>query len=102
MTLRARLTGSCTGDMGIWCRAGFYEAMGGFSPLPAFEDLDFSDRARQLADWAVVAPPLHTSDRRWQAEGLLRTTLKMWRLRAAWNLGRDPEALARQYTSAPR
>lgn len=97
MTARARLTGSCTGDMGMWMDADLYRRLGGFAPLVAFEDLDLSDRARRVARWSVLTPPLSTSARRWRARGVTRTTLRMWSLRAAYRLGVDPAALARRY-----
>lgn len=102
MNLRAELTGSATGDMGIWARRGFYEALGGFEPLPAFEDLSFTDRARIFADWAVVSPPLQTSPRRWEAEGVRRTMGRMLKLRWAYRFGADPAELAALYRSRPR
>lgn len=102
MNLRAEITGSATGDMGIWARRGFYEALGGFEPLPAFEDLSFTDRARVFADWAVVSPPLQTSPRRWEVEGVRRTMVRMLRLRWAYRFGADPAELAALYRSRPR
>ena len=40
-----------------------------------------------------------TSARRWQRHGVLATILLMWRLRAAYALGADPERLARRYAN---
>ncbi|MFZ5475459.1 MAG: TIGR04283 family arsenosugar biosynthesis glycosyltransferase [Myxococcota bacterium] len=100
MTARARWTGSCTGDMGLWCDRALYDALGGFARLPAFEDLDFSDRARARAAWEVLAPPIGTSARRWAENGVNRTILKMWALRLRYRMGADPIVLARRYSSS--
>lgn len=102
MTRRARWTGAMTGDMGIWCRRALFDTLGGFGALPALEDLDFSDRARAAAPWALVGPAIGTSARRWTAEGVTRTMVRMLALRAAYRLGVPPARLARRYRSAPR
>ena len=102
MTARARRTSSCTGDMGIWCRRDFFLDIGGFAELPVLEDLDFSDRARVRETAEVLAPVLGTSARRWRGEGVNRTILRMWAVRASWRLGLSPRRIVRWYTSAPR
>ena len=38
-----------------------------------------------------------TSSRRWEANGVWRTVLLMWRLRLAYFFGADPRRLARLY-----
>jgi hypothetical protein len=102
MNRRARRSGSCTGDMGIWVHRRFFEEVGGFAPLSALEDLDFSFRARRRAPCAVVDGPLLSSSRRWHREGMTRTVLKMWAIRSGYYLGVDPAVLARWYRSQPR
>lgn len=98
MTLRARLTGSCTGDMGIWARRSLFEAVGGFPDWPLCEDLAWTDRARRLARAEVLAPRLRTSARRWEKHGVVSTMLRMWMVRAGYRLGQDPASLVRWYT----
>ncbi len=102
MNRRARWTGACSGDMGIWATRTFFDQIGGFGGLPAFEDLDFSDRARAKAAWVVVEPALGTSARRWESEGGRRTAARLLALRVAYRLGVDPARLAARYTSRPR
>jgi rSAM/selenodomain-associated transferase 1 len=48
-----------------------------------------------------VAVPVHTSARRWEKHGVLRTIVLMWRLRAAYFFGATPQALALRYGYAP-
>ncbi len=102
MNVRARRTGSCTGDMGIWARRAFYADIGGFPPLDALEDLVFSDKARARDRGAVLAPVLTTSARRWEERGVARTLATMVTLRAAYRCGVAPARLARLYRGAPR
>lgn len=97
MTLRARLTGSCTGDMGIWARRELFDAVGGFPEWPLCEDLGFTDRARGLSPGAVLSPRLLTSARRWEAQGVARTAARMLVVRAGYRLGCDPASLVRWY-----
>ena len=94
MTQRARRTGSCTGDMGMWMRRELYTTLGGFPALSAFEDLEFAERAR-AHPWSVLKPALGTSARRWRARGINRTIARFLALRAAWRFGVSPTGLAR-------
>lgn len=97
MNLRARLTGSATGDMAIWARRSLVDQVGGWAPLPAFEDLVFTDQARRFAPAEVLEPAVTTAARRWNTHGITRTILKMAALRGAYRLGADPARLARRY-----
>lgn len=94
MNRRARRTGACTGDMGIWIHRDFFEELGGFPSWTAFEDLALSDRARALELPQVVAPALITSARRWKRRGINRAVLELWALRVAYRSGLPPERLA--------
>ena len=102
MNRRAALTGSCTGDMALWLRRDFYEALGGFATLPAFEDLDLSDRARRRSPPALLRPAIGVDPRRWEGRGVNRTILRLWALRAAWRLGLPPARLATLYRDRVR
>ncbi len=102
MNARARVTGSCTGDMAIWADRALFLAAGGFAPLAALEDLDFSDRLRGSEAWSVLAPRVTTSARRWEAHGVTRTMAWMIALRLGYRLGVDPSRLARAYATRPR
>ncbi len=97
MNWRSRLTGIATGDQGIFVRRALFERLGGFPEIPLMEDLSLSRRLKRHGRPACLRPPLHTSARRWRRHGVLRTVLLMWRLRLAWFLGADAEALARRY-----
>ena len=87
MTLRARRTGSATGDMGIWARRGAFEEAGGFGKSVICEDIQFTDRLRRRYPWAVIPLRLGTSARRWEANGQTLTMLRMWAVRAGFRVG---------------
>jgi len=97
MNLRSRLSGIATGDQGIFVRREVFEAVGGYPDIPLMEDIALSRRLRSLARPACIGPPLVTSSRRWERDGIARTILLMWRLRLAYALGTDPRVLARAY-----
>ncbi len=97
MNLRSRLSGIATGDQGLFVAREAFVAVGGFPPLALMEDIALSMALRRLARPVCLRERLLTSSRRWETRGVLRTILLMWRLRLAYALGADPEALARQY-----
>ena len=102
MNHRAARTGVMTGDMGIWMRRRFFDSLGGFGGLTICEDLALSDRAREVSRWKLVRPPLRLASRRWEREGVGRTALRMWLVRAAYRAGAPQAWLARRYASDPR
>lgn len=97
MNLRSRLTSIATGDQALFMRRDFYFAAGGFPPLALMEDIAFCKRARHLARPACLHERVLTSARRWEKHGVWRTVFLMWRLRLAYFLGADPDALALRY-----
>ena len=97
MNLRSRLSAIATGDQALFMRRDFYVEAGGFPPLALMEDIAFCKRARRLARPACLRERVITSARRWEKNGVWRTILLMWRLRLAYFLGADPEALALRY-----
>jgi len=94
MNLRSRLTGIATGDQAIFVRR---EAFAGFPEIALMEDIAFSRAMKRHGRPACVASRVVTSGRRWEAHGLLRTVLLMWRLRLLYALGVPAERLARLY-----
>lgn len=102
MNLRSRLTGISTGDQALFVRRSVFESLGGFVDLPLMEDIDLSARLKRLGAPACLRAPVTTSGRRWEKHGIWRTILLMWRLRAAYFFGANPQALALRYGYAPR
>jgi len=94
---RSRLTGVASGDQAIFVARGAFIAVGGFPDLPLMEDIAISRRLKRLCRPACVTTPVVTSGRRWERNGVIRTTLLMWRLRLAYYLGVAPARLAALY-----
>ncbi|MBA1148380.1 TIGR04283 family arsenosugar biosynthesis glycosyltransferase [Ectothiorhodospiraceae bacterium WFHF3C12] len=102
MNRRSCLTGIATGDQGIFVTRSAFDAVGGYPAIPLMEDVAMSRRLKRLGRPACLAGPLETSGRRWEANGLIRTVLLMWRLRLAYALGVDPARLHRRYRLSAR
>jgi len=94
MNWRSRLSGIATGDQAIFVRRA---AFPGFPPIALMEDVAFSRAMKRVSAPACLRQRVSTSARRWERRGVLATVLLMWRLRLAYWLGADPEALARRY-----
>lgn len=102
MNWRSRLTGIATGDQAMFVRRDVFERLGGFPEIPLMEDIALSTQLRKIAPPACLHEPVTTSGRRWEKHGVLRTILLMWRLRAAYFFGADPQQLAIRYGYAPQ
>lgn len=102
MNWRSRFTGIATGDQAIFVRRDTLLAIGGFPELPLMEDIALSKRLKSITRPACLRARVTTSARRWEKHGVLRTIFLMWRLRASYFLGADPQQLALRYGYAPR
>ncbi|SEO57584.1 TIGR04283 family arsenosugar biosynthesis glycosyltransferase [Aquisalimonas asiatica] len=100
MTWRSRLTGIATGDQGLFASRRLFDGVGGFPSVPLMEDVALSQALRQRQLPVCLPLQLHTSARRWQEHGIVRTVLLMWRLRLAYFLGADPARLHERYYGA--
>lgn len=99
MNARSRLTGIATGDQAIFVRREAFLRAGSFPAIALMEDIAFSKAMKHLGPPLCLRERVHTSGRRWEARGTLRTVLLMWRLRLAYFLGADPARLAERYGS---
>lgn len=94
MNLRSRLTGIATGDQAIFVRRDLFI---GFPEIPIMEDIAFSRAMKRVGAPACLRDRVTTSGRRWEARGVMRTVVLMWRLRFLYALGVEPQRLARDY-----
>lgn len=90
------------GDQGIFLKAETFHRLGGFPNLPIMEDFEFVRQLKQQGRIAMVPNPVHTSARRWQALGVVRTTLINQVMIAAYALGVSPSTLAHWYRQQKR
>jgi rSAM/selenodomain-associated transferase 2 len=97
MNLRSRLTGIATGDQAIFLTRIAFERVGSFPDQPLMEDIELSKRLLAHSRPACIAHCAITSGRRWEANGVWRTILLMWRLRWDYWRGVPVQRLARDY-----
>jgi rSAM/selenodomain-associated transferase 2 len=97
MNLRSRFTQVMTGDQGIFIRCDVFRQLQGYAEISLMEDIEISKRLRVLAKADCDGPILHTSARRWQKHGWVKTVLLMWQLRLMYWLGVSPETLVKKY-----
>jgi rSAM/selenodomain-associated transferase 2 len=97
MNLRSRLTGIATGDQAIFVNHGAFVAVGGYPEQPLMEDIELSRRLKKIGAPACLRERVITSGRRWEAHGVWRTILLMWRLRFDYWRGVPAAQLAHRY-----
>jgi len=97
INLRSSLRRSATGDQAIFVRRSAYEALGGFSPWPLFEDIDLVNRLKNLGRFVVLGSEVTISARRYLDHGILRTVLVIYVLRAGYWAGVSPMTLKKWF-----
>jgi rSAM/selenodomain-associated transferase 2 len=94
---RVKLLGWAYGDQGIFVRREFFERLGGFPDLPLMEDLLFTKRLKRQGRFVLLPVRLQVSARRWRKHGIVRQTLRNWRLIVCAHWGVPLERLAAEY-----
>ncbi|HWR28064.1 MAG TPA: TIGR04283 family arsenosugar biosynthesis glycosyltransferase [Candidatus Thermoplasmatota archaeon] len=76
-TLRSRLTRAPYGDQVIFLRKSYFDAIGGYRDIPLMEDVELMRRVKKKdGEIIILSTSVITSDRRWNQEGLLYTTVR--------------------------
>jgi rSAM/selenodomain-associated transferase 2 len=97
ISLRSRISRTGTGDQAIFARRDIFDRLGGFPELELCEDLEFSRRLKRAGRVACLRTRVTTSARRWNRDGVARTVLRMWLIRAMYLMGVPPARLKRIY-----
>jgi len=99
VALRNRLFALPYGDQGLLIGRELYRALGGFRPLPLYEDVDLIRRVgrRRLT---LLTTPAVTSAARYQRDGYLLRPLRNLCLLGLYFTGIAPRRLARLYGGA--
>lgn len=96
-TRRVLWYGLAYGDQAIWIRRETFAAMGGFPDVPLMEDYIFSEHFRKKNKFLVLPGPVEVNPRRWQKNGVIRQTLKNWRIIRDYRRGVPLEELKTRY-----
>lgn len=104
VALRTRLLHRPYGDQGLFVSRAAFTRSGGFPNWPLLEDLAMvKTLRRRCGPPAVVPAPVRTSGRRWQALGLVQTTVINQIILIGFAMGTDVYKLADLYSrSGPR
>ena len=95
--LRSRLTRVPYGDQAVFVRREVFERLGGYPEIPIMEDVAFGRRLKRAGRLSFLPLAARTSARRWEAEGLIYTTVRNWALVLLFLAGISPERLSRWY-----
>ncbi len=101
MNRRSCITGICTGDQGVFVHRALLDKIGGVPEQKLMEDIELSRRLKIFSRPQCRREYVHTSARRWQKSGFLRTITLMWAMRAAYYFGVSPNKLSTIYYRSP-
>ena len=97
MNFRSRLSSVATGDQCIFVDRDFFTIYGQFSLIPLMEDVELSKRLRRIEPPFIASVKVTTDSRRWEKNGIIKTILLMWYLRALYFFGVSPNFIAQRY-----
>jgi rSAM/selenodomain-associated transferase 2 len=97
MNWRSRITGIATGDQAIFVQKKLFRTVDGFPEIDLMEDIALSKRLKGYSLPCCLWHRVHTSSRRWERNGMVRTILLMWFLRGAYFFQVNPNRLAKFY-----
>ena len=89
--------GLCYGDSGIFVRTSIYHELGGFKPIPLFEDVDLVQRLRKRGRMVQIPASVVTSSRRFEERDFVWTFARWSILQALYSLGVSPRVLSQFY-----
>ncbi len=92
-----RRIGLIYGDSGIFVRHEIYERIGGFKPLPLFEDLELIGRLKKEGKWAHLQSEIVTSSRRFEGQLFFPVFLRWVLFQCLYWIGVSPYRLAKAY-----
>ncbi len=95
---RFSLPSLCFGDRGLFIRKSVFKEMGGFAPVPLFEDLDMTRRLYARGSFRFLPEYVTTAARRFEQNGPFRQQLRNAYLWLHFLRGTDPVTLAHHYT----
>lgn len=94
---RARALRLPYGDQGLFVWRQLFHALGGFPEIPIMEDIAFVRKLRRAGRLTFIHGGLITSGRRWEANGVWKTTLVNWWVTFLYSLHVPPAELRRIY-----
>jgi rSAM/selenodomain-associated transferase 2 len=87
------------GDQAIFLKASTFHEFGGFPELPIMEDFVLVRSLAKCGKIAIVPAAVITSARRWERQGVIKTTLINQLMIVGYALGISPDRLRQWYRS---
>ena len=88
INLRSKIFKLPYGDQGLFVKKSVFEELGGFREMNSCEDLDFIWRLKKHGEITILNEEICSSARRWEKNGILRTSLRNQALLASYLLRR--------------
>jgi len=95
--LRSKLTRIPFGDQGVFVKKETFERLKGFKNIPLMEDIDFGRRLKKEGMVVLLPSGIKTCSRKWEQDGILKTTLRNWVYITLFFMGYSPHKLYRRY-----
>jgi len=96
--LRVLIRKIAFGDQGIFIKRELFEKLGGYADIPLMEDYRLSmDIKKEKIPVGIAKGAITTSERRYLANGRLKTMLHMQKLQRKFRRGDDIEEISKAY-----
>jgi rSAM/selenodomain-associated transferase 2 len=96
--IRSRMLSLVYGDQGLFLKRETFKRIGGFPEIPLMEDIEISEKLREIGKIKFLRPPIRASARRWLKEGRLYTMVRDVTMAVVYLIFRpNPERLLRYY-----
>ena len=95
--IRARLFKVFYGDQAIFIEKKTFDELNGFNDVELFEDVLFSKKMNKKRNITVLNKKVFSSARRWEKQGIIKTTIINWILSIGFIIGINPIKLKKLY-----
>nr|MBF0222777.1 TIGR04283 family arsenosugar biosynthesis glycosyltransferase [Desulfobulbaceae bacterium] len=95
--IRAKLFSMPYGDQAIFIHKSLFDSVGGYRDVPFLEDVLLIKTMQRRGTITLAKQKVTTSGRRWQRDGVLKTTLTNRLIMLGFLLGASPERLQHCY-----
>lgn len=95
--IRAKLSKIFYGDQAIFVRRDIFFKIGGFDEVALFDDVLFSKKLKKEGKTCLLDKKVHTLARRWESQGLVKTTFINWLISLGFMLRISPRKLKKIY-----
>ena len=94
---RVRYRSIALGDQAIFAHRETLRSLGGIARIPLMEDVELSKRLRKHSRPVLLTSPVEVSAKRWEETGVIRQTLRNWRLQRLYSANTPVEQLVKLY-----